>query len=545
MDNHKEYILKIKEKFTLPKIKEILEQFQNKKVLVIGDTIIDEYCFVDPRGGAIKDPMTTVDYIDEEIYAGGILAIANHLNNFVKNLTLVTLVGDRQNYKDFILKSLPANINKKIFTKEKSPTTKKRRYISKIRNEKLFMLEDLNDTPISNELEKEIITFLEKELNLYDLVIVGDFGHGFINESIIKLLEQKSKVLAVNVQTNSANLGFNYVTKYNSPSFLTMDGSELKFAVQDRTSDFQILIQKLHQQTGFKNFLVTNGCEGVAYFNNGQTYYGPALTSNVKDVVGAGDAVFSITSLLTCHECDADLIPFIANCVGGVAVTIMGNKESVTKQKLFTFIEKLYKETEEVEIHQYLNTISKTLNELDKKKINSFVELILKTYQNGGIIYTFGNGGSGATASHFCCDLIQGASRGLEKRFKSICLNDNMPALLAIANDISYDDVFVEQLKNFIKKDDLVIGFSGSGNSNNVVKALEYAKNAGVKTSAICGFKGGKIKEIADLAIHAEVDDMEISEDIHNLIVSHCVKRVLMKELNNMPKDKVEPKKND
>ena len=104
---------------------------------------------------------------------------------------------------------------------------------------------------------------------------------------------------------------------------------------------------------------------------------------------------------------------------------------------------------------------------------------------------------------------------------------------MAIANDISYDDIFVEQLKNFLREGDLVIGISGSGNSLNVVKALEYARGKGAKTVAICGYAGGKIKEIADLSVHAEVQDMEVSEDIHNLVMVHCVKQMLTKELKN------------
>ena len=165
--------------------------------------------------------------------------------------------------------------------------------------------------------------------------------------------------------------------------------------------------------------------------------------------------------------------------------------------------------------------------------IDQFVHLLLDTYHNERTIFVFGNGGSAATASHFCGDLIKGVSYGLKKRFRAVCLSDNLPALMAIANDISYDDIFVEQLKNFLKKEDLVIGISGSGNSANVIKALEYAKDNGAKTIAICGYKGGKIKEIADLAIHANINDMEVSEDIHHLILTHCVKRLITKKLNN------------
>ncbi|MBS3120762.1 SIS domain-containing protein [Candidatus Woesearchaeota archaeon] len=186
-----------------------------------------------------------------------------------------------------------------------------------------------------------------------------------------------------------------------------------------------------------------------------------------------------------------------------------------------------------MDIRQYLTSVNDTLNKMKIENIDAFVTLLLETYEKGGTVYVFGNGGSAATASHFCGDLIKGVSYGLEKRFRAICLNDNMPALMAIANDISYDDIFLEQLKNFLRSGDLVIGISGSGNSANVVKALQYAKEVGATTVAICGFKGGKIKDVCDLALHAEVNDMEVSEDIHHLILTHCVKRLITKKLNN------------
>ena len=528
------YLSRIKDQFPLSEIKSIISSFSYKKVLVIGDTIIDEYCFVEPKGRAMKDPILSVDYVHEEIYAGGILAIANHVSNFVQEVKVVTLLGENRDRQSFILEKMNPNVSLKFFEKKGAPTTRKKRYVNKLRNEKLFKIEYINDRPISEQLEQELISFLEQELPNYDLVVVGDFGHGFINENIVRVLEGKARYLAVNSQTNSANLGFNYVTKYNVPSFMAMDGTELRYAVGDQFSDYDKLMHQLHHQKGFKKFLVTMGKDGVIYFNKGVLTSGPSLVSKVTDVVGAGDAVFSITALFTQMEVQDELLTFIANCVGGIKVNIMGNKESITKEMLLSFIEKKFKEVEELEINQYFDSVSTTLNNLNKSDVTTFVQLLLEAYHNNKTIYIFGNGGSASTASHFCGDLIKGVSYGLTKRFRAICLNDNMPALMAIANDVSYDDIFIEQLKNFLQKDDLVIGISGSGNSVNVIKALEYARTIKAKTVAICGFKGGKIKEISDLSIHAEIDDMEISEDIHNLIATHCVKRMLTKELSNL-----------
>src|SRR3989338_11215596 len=174
MVDSNQYVKEIKNIFSIEDIKAYLNSFEDKKVLVIGDTIIDEYCFVEPRGGSAKDPMLTVDYLYEEVYAGGILAIANHVSNFVRNVTLLTLLGDRADFKSFIIDKLDKRVSPKFFTKQDSPTVRKRRYIRNWRNEneKLFMIEDLNPSRISEALEKEIIAFLERELPNHDLVIV-------------------------------------------------------------------------------------------------------------------------------------------------------------------------------------------------------------------------------------------------------------------------------------------------------------------------------------------------------------------------------------
>ena len=178
----------------------------------------------------------------------------------------------------------------------------------------------------------------------------------------------------------------------------------------------------------------------------------------------------------------------------------------------------------------YISRVNDTLKQLDINSVSLLVDLLLKARINENSIYIFGNGGSGATASHVAGDFIKGISYGLDKRFKVHCLNDNISGLMAISNDLSYEEIFIEQLKAFLKKDDIVIGISGSGNSMNVVKAMEYARSRGAKTVAFCGYKGGKIKDLADVVIHAPISDMEVTEDVH-IVVFHAVKQMMMKEL--------------
>ena len=183
-----------------------------------------------------------------------------------------------------------------------------------------------------------------------------------------------------------------------------------------------------------------------------------------------------------------------------------------------------------MQAQQYINAVKSTLDALDPKALDALVEAFHTTYEKGGNIYTMGNGGSGASASHAAGDFLKGASYGLDKRFKMICLNDNLPSMMAIANDIGWESIFVEPLKNFLSEDDLVIGISGSGNSKNVVNALEYANAQGATTVAMSGFKGGKISEIATINVHAPVMDMEVTEDVH-MVIFNIVKKQMMARL--------------
>ncbi|MAZ96051.1 MAG: phosphoheptose isomerase [Flavobacteriales bacterium] len=179
---------------------------------------------------------------------------------------------------------------------------------------------------------------------------------------------------------------------------------------------------------------------------------------------------------------------------------------------------------------QYIDLVKSTLDALDANALESLVDAFHSTYEKGGNIYTMGNGGSGASASHAAGDFLKGASYGLDKRFKMICLNDNLPSMMAIANDIGWESIFVEPLKNFLSTKDLVIGISGSGNSKNVVNAIEYANEQGATTVAMSGFKGGKISQIATINVHAPVMDMEVTEDVH-MVIFNIVKKQMMARL--------------
>ncbi|MBL4934680.1 SIS domain-containing protein [Clostridium sp. YIM B02515] len=182
-------------------------------------------------------------------------------------------------------------------------------------------------------------------------------------------------------------------------------------------------------------------------------------------------------------------------------------------------------------IKAYIAKEIEVLNMLDIDTINLAINEIVAAFEREGNIYIFGNGGSAATASHFANDFNKGISEYTKKKFRFICLNDNVPTVMAVANDISYDEIFRFQLLGKLKHEDLVIGISGSGNSKNVVNAIEYAKQEGIRTLGITGFNGGKVKQIVDVSLHVPINNMQITEDIH-MVFDHMIMTVLYQVWN-------------
>jgi len=179
---------------------------------------------------------------------------------------------------------------------------------------------------------------------------------------------------------------------------------------------------------------------------------------------------------------------------------------------------------------EYLADLKTSIDRLPLDKLEEIVELLRGACQNGERIYVMGNGGSAATASHFVCDFAKGCNVKGKKKFKVISLTDNVPMLTALGNDISYDDIFTGQLEPLLEKDDLVIAFTGSGNSKNILKAVEYANSVGAVTIALTGFDGGKVKGLAKTCLVVPSDNMERIEDLH-LIIEHLIHLYLLKEI--------------
>ena len=175
---------------------------------------------------------------------------------------------------------------------------------------------------------------------------------------------------------------------------------------------------------------------------------------------------------------------------------------------------------------KYFEELKGCLDRIDLKKLDEIIELLFNSKQSGKQIFSMGNGGSGSTASHLACDLNKGVC-GDKRRFKVICLNDNTATVLAYANDMSYEDIFVEQLKNFINAGDVVLAFSGSGNSENVLRAVDFANKEGAITVGFSGLDGGKLAKLVRYSVVVPINDMQKCEDVHLILVHLIMQRLI------------------
>jgi D-sedoheptulose 7-phosphate isomerase len=177
----------------------------------------------------------------------------------------------------------------------------------------------------------------------------------------------------------------------------------------------------------------------------------------------------------------------------------------------------------------YKTKLTGALDAIDLDAVSQAIAILARARDKGRHIFVCGNGGSGSTASHFVCDMVKGASFNRETRFRIMALTDSMPTITAYSNDVSYDCVFVEQLKNFAQPGDVVMAISGSGNSPNVIKALEYANQAGCTSIALTGRDGGKLGPLATLQVRVPEPHMGRIEDAH-VIVCHMISYYFMEK---------------
>jgi len=322
----------------------LLKELKGLRVLVIGDTIIDEYHYVQSLGKSPKELLVTTRFLRDEQFAGGILACANHVAGFCDRVDLVTCLGTQDSREEFIRSHLKDNIAPAFFYRDDTGTVVKRRYVEQAFLSKMFEVSFLDDTDLPEAVSRQVERHLARVLSGYDLVLVADYGHGFLGRDLIGLLAAEARYLAVNAQTNSANTGFNLVTKYPRADYVCIDEPEVRLAAQDRRTGLEEIMRDLAKDLACRRIAITRGHNGcIAYTEHEGFHHVPVLSREIVDRVGAGDAYLSVTAPCAAAGYPAEVIGFIGNAVGALAVRIIGNRTPVEPVPLFKFVTALLK----------------------------------------------------------------------------------------------------------------------------------------------------------------------------------------------------------
>ena len=330
----------------LKRLKGLIQGVSDYRVVLVGDTIIDEYRYVRPLGKSAKENMIACKVLNSEIFSGGVLAAANHIANFCSHVEVITCLGQNDPHEDMIRANLAANVTLSAVYRDGKPTTKKTRFVDRAYKRKLFEIYDFDDTPINGGNEARLKELITERCDGADLVIVTDFGHGLITSDLIDCLCDNAAFLAVNAQTNAANRGFNPITRYPRADLICIDEPEARIAVHDNHTDIAAIASTiLPKAIDCRKIMVSTGRSGCITYdcNSDRLHRIPAFTKRVIDTVGAGDAFFVLSAPIVRAGGSLEDAGFIGNAAGAMKVEIVGHRKAVGKVPMLKFLDAILK----------------------------------------------------------------------------------------------------------------------------------------------------------------------------------------------------------
>ena len=321
-----------------------IDRARDMSVLVVGETIIDEYQYCEAMGKSAKEPVLATRYVSSEKFAGGVLAVANHLSNFCGGVGVVTMLGADDSKEEFVRCSLNGNVNLRCIYKTDSPTIVKRRFVESYFLQKLFEVYEMNDDELGAAQNRELCSILSDVAPSYDVVIVADYGHGMMTSDAIQTVCEKAQFLAVNTQANAGNRGFNTVSRYPRADYVSIAQHEIALEERDRRGDLKEMVMSVSRKLDCGRIVVTRGKYGSLCYSEDEGFVEvPAFAQQVVDRMGAGDAVLSLTSLCVAQKAPMEIVGLVGNLVGAQAVATLGHSESIQRVPLLKQIESCLK----------------------------------------------------------------------------------------------------------------------------------------------------------------------------------------------------------
>ena len=263
-DNYqKKFLSQISKKYSFEFIANEIKKMSKLKVLLIGETIIDQYISGDVLGKSGKEPHLVLNEKKNEKYLGGAAAIANHLSSFCKSINFFTLAGKERENIRFIKKLMRKNIKINFFDKKNSPTIIKKRFIDEITKNKLLGVYTINEEKLKGNLEKKLINNIKKYAKNCDLILVSDYGHGFISDKVASIFNKSKKFFSLNAQINASNRGYHSLIKYKNIDSLIINENELRHEMRDKVGNLVKMGTKLIKFLNVNKLTVTRGNNGA------------------------------------------------------------------------------------------------------------------------------------------------------------------------------------------------------------------------------------------------------------------------------------------
>ncbi len=339
-----DYLASFSARHPAEEVRQYLENSRPIKALIVGETIIDEYQYCEAIGKAAKEPVLATRYLSTDKFAGGVLAVSNHVANFSDNVGLLTFLGKEDTQEDFVREHLNRRVAGTFLYKANSPTIVKRRFIESYLLTKLFEVYVINDEEVSRTESRALCRKLHGLLPQFDIVIAVDYGHGMMSQDAIDVLCREAPFLAVNTQANAGNRGFNTIFKYPRADYVCIAEHEIRLEFRSRHGDLRDMIKEVSKKLGCGRVVVTRGKYGCLAYSKGDGFFEvPAFAQQIVDRVGIGDAFLAITSLCAAQKAPMEVIGFIGNVVGAEAVAILGNQKSIERPSLLKHIDSLLK----------------------------------------------------------------------------------------------------------------------------------------------------------------------------------------------------------
>ena len=333
----------LKKNVSFKDIQDQFEKFSKLKVLVVGETIIDQYNFCRAVGKSGKEPMMVFKNLEVKNYLGGSAYVARNLSSFCDKIDFLTLIGDDKKFDKFINFNLEKNIQTFFIRRKNSPTILKKRYIDDISNSKVMGIYSYSEESIKKDEIKKTSSLI-KSLKKHDLIILTDFGHGMLNQKIIDLLKKKSKYVVANSQLNAVNKGYHDLKRFKEVDCMAINESELRYEMRDQNNKIEILMKNLKKDLKLKKLILTRGANGVISLNQqDKIFYCGAFSNRVIDKVGSGDCLMSIISLFSSIKSDEYLSLLTGSLAASEAVQNFGNGKIANKNLILKSIKHMMK----------------------------------------------------------------------------------------------------------------------------------------------------------------------------------------------------------